>query len=390
VRFRDLNINYNRIFLFGLIITALSCKKPYNPPAIQFPGSYLVVEGVINSGADSTIIKLSRSVPIAGTQKQNPELSAVVTIESDQNEVFALAEAGNGKYAAPPLGIIQSHQYRLRIKTAANKEYLSAFVPVQTTPPIDSIGYTVTPSGLLVYANTHDPDDKVQYFKWDYDEDWQFHVDQNSVYIVERGQISERTAKNQVYECFTNDVSSSIVIGSSAKLVQHEIYQAPITTIPSTSEKIQLKYSILLRQYALTREAYQFWSQLKKNTEQLGSIFDAQPSEISGNIKCLTNSAEPVIGFISANNVQSKRVFIPRSQLQVNWSAKSPYICFTPATTLYSDRVDNSTAVQVFLVDTPHLALIIDKIGALGYTRASYECADCTIRGKRDPPPFWR
>ncbi|MEO6979770.1 MAG: hypothetical protein ABI113_15385 [Mucilaginibacter sp.] len=42
-----------------------ACTKPYNPPAIVSPGTYLVVEGVINSGSDSTVIKLSKTVRVA-------------------------------------------------------------------------------------------------------------------------------------------------------------------------------------------------------------------------------------------------------------------------------------------------------------------------------------
>jgi hypothetical protein len=48
-------------------------------------------------------------------------------------------------------------------------------------------------------------------------------------------------------------------------------------------------YYIKLSQYALSHDAYLFYQKLKKNTEQLGSIFDAQPSELSSNIHCVTD-----------------------------------------------------------------------------------------------------
>ncbi len=46
---------YNCLLIL-FIIAAVSCKKMYNPPAINSPSSYLVVEGVVNSGHDSTFI----------------------------------------------------------------------------------------------------------------------------------------------------------------------------------------------------------------------------------------------------------------------------------------------------------------------------------------------
>ena len=75
-----------QILLF--IIVLCGCKKPYNPPAINTPGGYLVVEGVIDPAADSTIIKLSRAVGIAAKAVAKPVSGAVVSVESDQHAMY--------------------------------------------------------------------------------------------------------------------------------------------------------------------------------------------------------------------------------------------------------------------------------------------------------------
>ena len=81
-----------RYFLFILTVTAMACKKPYNPPIVAGNTSYRVVEGVINSGADPTKIKLSRTVNISSKISANPVTGASFTVESDQNAVYPLAE----------------------------------------------------------------------------------------------------------------------------------------------------------------------------------------------------------------------------------------------------------------------------------------------------------
>jgi len=378
VCFRYFNINYNWVFLFGLMsIMGLSCKKAYEPPALKFGRSSLVVEGIINSGGDSTIIKLSKTVPVVdGHIAQSAELHAAVSVEDDQNNILPLTETGNGKYVSPGLTINNSRQYRLRVKTADNNEYVSDFVPVQATPPIDSLGYSITGSGLQVYVNAHDPTNKVQYYRWDYDEAWEFHAYYESNYILKGNDIVPRIESEKLYYCFGNDVSSDIPLATTTKSTQAVLNQMPIALVPSSSEKLSMRYSILVRQYALTREAYDFYSLLKKNSESLGSIFDPMPSEIQGNMHCTNNPALPVIGFISANNVVSKRIFISNSSLPSNWIYVSPYGCtlnpFITADIIATLKADPKAAYFI-------------SAGTLG----TPICSDCTLRGNLNAPSFW-
>ncbi len=380
-----------------LLIPALGCKKPYNPPAITGNGSYLVVEGVINSGADSTIIKLSKTVNIASKVTANPEPGAVVTVESDQGISFPLTETTSGNYVSPGLNLDNSHSYRLDIRTSDNKQYQSDLVPLIVTPPIDSIGYNIVSLpevGIQIYANTHDPANKLKYYRWDYDEAWAFRAKYVSYYVSNGTTLVVRQPDQEVSVCYTNDVSSDIVLGSSAKLQQDVLYQSPIVFIASTSEKIESGYSILLRQYALTADAYNFWNNLRKNTEQLGSIFDAQPSQISGNIHCITNPAEPVIGYISVCTVSSKRVFISNAKLPA-WVPTYPYDCsdynikydtvYTYGYNFYNDLVDDPGTLLA-TGPPPLPGNTLPPI--INYTQRY--CADCTIRGTITPPPFWK
>jgi len=376
-------------YLVILIVLVVACKKPYNPPAITGNGSYLVVEGVINTGADSTIIKLSRTVNVSNNTTTNPVLNAIVTVENDQNTAFPLTESANGNYVSGGLNLDNSRTYRLRIKTPDNKQYLSDLVPVKITPPIDSVGYniiTVPDTGLQLYANTHDPKNNTRYYRWDFSENWQFSAKYPSHYIAD-GAIRQRRFNELITVCYTNDVSSDVVLASSAKLRQDLIYQAPVEFIRFTSEKLEDEYTILLHEYALTPDAYNFWVNLRKNTEELGSIFDAQPSQLQGNIHCLTNPAEPVIGYVSACTVSSKRIFIYNSNLPA-WTAAYPYQCSL-------DTTGRGSGVSIGdLMANPQIYYILDGFDTptfpSKYTFTSRECADCTIRGTRTPPPFWK
>lgn len=384
-------IKMQKAILCGVLVFLYTgCKKPYNLPVSASPGGYLVVEGVINPGADSTIIKLSRTVNISSKITSKPVSGATLNVESDQHTIYPLIETGNGLYIATGLNLDKAHTYRLNIKTPDNKQYQSDFEQVVITPPIDSVGYNITTvpdTGIQIYANTHDSNNAVRYFRWDYNENWEFYSKYLSNYVSNGSSMVQRLPGQFVSTCYSSDSSSDIVLGSTVKLSQNVIYQNPLIFISSKSEKIESKYRVVVRQYALTSEAFKFWSNLKKNTEQLGSIFDALPSEIPGNIRCITSSSEPVIGYVSVSTVQTKIMFIYSRQLPL-WTPAYPYACDVD-----SAGPPHHPPVS-YLVLNPDVFLAVDAIGPvinpIGYTFTERACADCTIRGSKIPPPYWK
>jgi Domain of unknown function (DUF4249) len=380
-----------------LMILTMGCKTAYNPPEIANTANYLVVEGIINTGNDSTIIKLSRTVNLSSNNAINPETGAIVTVESNANGSYPLREIRKGYYAAFGLNLDNTKQYRLRINTANKEQYVSDFVDAKVTPPIDSLGYNVTANGIQLYVNTHDPSNATQYYRWDYVETWQFHSKYLSTYLLVGQNFIPRTLDQLVYNCFGSDSSSNILLTSTANLTRAVVYQFPITTIAAASEKIETKYSIILRQYALTGDAYSYWQNLAKNTEQLGGIFDAQPTSNGGNIHNVNNPLVPAIGFISAGTISSKRIFIANSQLPTSWVTSYPYDCPLDSG-YYCDPRDPpclNTVYNDFLKPYPPLMPINpittpgDSIPS-GYTGSFPDCVDCTLRGTKQQPAFWK
>jgi len=389
-------------FIAACFIT--SCTKPYNPKVISSSGNYLVVEGTINTGGDSTTILLSRTVALNSNLTSTPVLGAVITIQSNQNQSYSLTEEGNGVYASPAQTLPATAQYRLSIVTPDGKTYLSDYVAPVVTPPIDSIGFTVVSNahvgtGVQIYVNTHDPSNSTHYYRWDYNQTWMFSSEYESLYYSDGTQILFRTPAQQVYQCWANGLSTDIELGSSAKLTQDVIYQAPLVFIPSTSEEIELRYSILVKQYALSAGAYNYFSILKQNTEELGSIFDAQPSQLTGNIHCTTDATLPVIGYISAGTIQQKRVYINRTQLPYNWVTVYPFDCVADTASFAYRMTPTSppiNEVQEYLIPIPSAYSITSPIllpggsSPTGYQYVDRDCGDCSIRGTTTKPGFWQ
>jgi hypothetical protein len=373
--------------LIILLTIVFSCREQYTPPAITTASNYLVIEGLINTGTDSTIITLSRTVALNSKTTFKSEAKAKVTVESDANASYSLKEIKTGTYASPALGLNKTAKYRLRIITTDNKTYLSDFVAVKESPAIDSVGYTVQPNGLQIYVNTHDATNNSRYYRWNYVETWNFHSQYSSSSIVSGNKVVQRTPDQHIYSCWAGDVSADIVLASSAKLTQDVIYNSVITTVPSSDEKLSgLGYSILVRQYALTEDAFNFWQNLKKNTEQLGSIFDAQPSEIQGNIHNINNNAEPVFGYISAGTMQQKRITVLYDKWPLGWGLNRPGYA-----NCLSDSILHKDTVILFGggdAPIPLYPIVVNTI-IIGYVASSPLCVDCTLRGSNKKPSYW-
>ncbi|MEO6850410.1 MAG: DUF4249 domain-containing protein, partial [Mucilaginibacter sp.] len=346
-----------------LIIGAVSlinvrCRQPYVLPVSAVNSNYLVVEGMINN---SPVIKLSRTVRLSDTVSVKPETGASVSVESQSpggssGVTTILTDNGSGNYSlgAGSLALNQANLYRLRIVTSNGKNYISDFVPVKNSPPVDSISYEVKSNGIQIYSASHDPANNTRYYRWDYNETWIIQSKYPSTEVVvhtPKDTIITRPYEDFIFSCWQSDASTGIILNSSAKLTQDVIVHNPVTFISSSSEKLGHEYSILVNQYALTADAYNYWQNLKKNTEQLGSIFDAQPSEIKGNINSVNNPSEPVLGYISAGLPSQTRIFIGNSQVPYYWfkQIKLPYDNCILDSVYYKDPKFNNTNTVVRL-----------------------------------------
>lgn len=386
---------FSLILFFSLLL--FGCREEYISPVITPDLGYLVVEGVINSGPGNTTIKLSRTTQLTNG-KRILEKKATVMILDENNTEYPLSQNLPGEYVANGLNLDTTLKYRLRISTD-NKEYLSDYVKVNNNPPIDSITWSRTTDGVQVKANTHDPQNISKYFRWEYFETWEFHsaylpntkYADNDPYFVEFFDHGHRFDSSR-YRCWQFDTSRNIILGSTVKYAIDSI-STPLTVIEPMSWKLSVLYSINVRQYAFTKDGYDFLQKMKKNTEQLGSIFDAQPSELQGNIHCTSNPDEIVVGYISCCPIREKREFIRNSDLP-GWNYAPN--CFLKI------QINDPDSIRIYNYPPSGSIPFILPVGVftrtslpppdgliLSFTEAERQCVDCTVLGTSQKPSFW-
>ena len=356
----------------------VACRDSYDPPVVSSKKSFLVVEANLNPGPGAARVLLTRT---QGLESRSTtvltENNALVTVEGKDKSSRSLAPQGRGFYQSPNLNLIIGNEYRLRIKISGGKEYLSEFVVAKRTPAIDSIGWDLEKDGLRVHVSTKDLTGASQYYKWDYDETWEIHSKFVSSYIYENHVIrTRRFPAEDVSVCYKYDTSTNVLIANSTRLQSDVIYKAPLVFIPNLSEKLSVRYSIQVRQSALDKQAYNFFELIKKNTEEIGSVFSPQPSEVRGNINCVSDPTEYVLGYVTCSTVEQQRFFI-----QIPWIFRE---------TCEDIKVpDNPDSLEFFFGNGSYIPYTyIDPPPY--YFGGPPSCVDCRTRGgKLGKPSFW-
>jgi Domain of unknown function (DUF4249) len=384
-----------------LVISMLwGCKEIYDSTVKSPDTGYLVVEGAINSGIGTTIITLSRTTKL-DTKKIQYEIGAQVSIEGDDKSSVLLKETSNGKYTGTNLTIIKSKKYQLKINTKNGEKYLSDFVAVNTNPPIDSITWEREKNGLQMYINTHDPTNNTRYYQWEYIETWEYHADKTSAVKYElsnpvvgvptykavfRFPKTPGTIDPKLFFCWGTQANANIILGSTAKLSQDVIYQ-PIAFIPAESYQLSELFSINIRQISWTKEGFEFLEKIKKNTEKTGSIFDAQPSEIKGNIYCISNPTKPAIGYVTICPIQEKRYFIHHSEVP-NWGYRPLYCTVDTLTNNNKAIYEKNGTSKIPTENGPCFGCEATDIKT--FYAADPICVDCLLKGGTNiKPSFW-
>lgn len=372
-------------YFFGLlgILLLSKCVEPFELPSAVADSDFLVVEGFVNVDEGISRIVLSRSQGLGVEVGPARESRAKVLVETEQRESFQLYETEPGLYQVSGLQLHYGTPYRLRIETSGGKAYVSAFVSTQKTPEIDSVTWSVSQGGVQVAVNTHDPANSTRYYKWDYEEVYEYSAYFNSQFVYRYGEVITRPQNESIYRCWRTDASKAIHVGTTVQLSQDVVRNFPLVYHLGNSVQFGRKYSILVKQYGLSKNEYEYWQMLKKNTESVGSIFDAQPSQVTGNITCLTNPSEPVLGYFSARSVTSRRMFIDPMVLRKKYN-------------LFYHEVPTCLTDTARLRDLPEFVemgrVIVEELlpPASGYVLASPACADCrTAGGTTAMPAYW-
>lgn len=358
------------------------CLDPYEPPTSNVKVNFLVVDGHINSTDSIATVKLSRAIQLNDTSAFPTERDATVTIEDETGYVSLVLETGPGIYSIKRF-FDQSLQYRLMVMTSG-KEYASEFIDLQQNTPIDSLSWNAFTDRLEIYANTHDFREGFKYYRYSYDETYEYNSTFYSGWKLEGSSPVFRPFSEQIYTCWITSPSTNILLTSTESLAQNVIANQLLLRINKGDRRLWRKHSLFVRQNSLSKQAYDYWTQVKKMSESLGGLFDPLPHSVKGNISSISNPDETVLGYFSGGQVSSQRIVIRNNELPRDFSGVTQDDCLEQY--IEASEVSTLQDKKILITRAEYMAIFI-----VGFHYSIPSCVDCQLEGgTRFQPEFMR
>jgi len=385
--------------IFFLILILSSCIKQFTPSLDKNDSqSSLVVEGMITDEPGAFKVHLTQSGPVDKLYTPVPYMGAKVLISDDVGNSYHLIDNQDGWYETEDKNLkgVAGTTYTVKITDIQGNNFESTPELMQDVPDIDSVYYeevkkvrfenslTYQDNWLNILLDTHDQAGKTNYWFWKFEETWEIKMlttvrvkhgnpDINAAEIFFSTENVVIDPKKEV--CWVSRPSTSVMVRSTAAANVDSINKFVLQSLGPGEDKLHIRYSILVKQYSLNKESFNYWKQLKKVNEDATGIYNTIPGPVYGNIQCVSGSKK-ALGYFLASSVKTRRIFI--NSADHNIATVSPYdIC-----TYLTDP--DGHIVQYWI----YFANILNTDIKLWVIYDNY-CVDCRAYGTNVKPDFW-
>ena len=386
--------------LFVSLLAASSCTEPYALQTNTYEDA-LVVEATLTNEFKKQEIKLTRTTRL---EESAPaiETGAIVFVTDNMGNSYDFEES-NGKYlSTTEFEAMPGRIYQLHIATANGKSYTSTQEKLTTVNEMQSIIPSVVTRdgvrGVEMNVNSFDPTNTSKYYRYEYEETYKIIAPEwdDEKAILTPGEphqgilVVPRVGETRT--CYTTKNSDEILLASTTGLSEDRV-AFPIRFISNQNYIITHRYSILVRQYVQNLAAYTFYKTLKKISGNGSILSQTQPGFFNGNLKCVENPDEKVIGFFDVTTVSSKRIFFNYSDLFPG-EPLPPY--FTDCTIrefkfCFDQSADPACkgAALISIVGSGDLVYVDSSGNDTFFYMVAPPCGDCTRFSSNVKPPFW-
>jgi hypothetical protein len=390
--------------LIGIAVTFTNCVEQIDIKSINFE-DMLIVEGTITNEYKFHKIRLSRTF---GLDQNVPisETGAEVQIVDDSQNKYQFHEETPGNYISNiEFKANENITYQLKIKTSKGSSYssepnkLTAETQINTIIAIKKVDANGI-EGISILVNSFNINGNAKYYRYEFEETYKiippYWSEYDAIVISDvkpyEVDFIPRTKEEKI--CYNTVYSEEIIQTETNSLLEDRVSNFPIRFIPGDDFIISNRYSILVKQYVQSPEAFTFYNTMKSLSGSESLFSQNQPGYFSGNIISDDDKDEKVIGFFEISSVSEKRIFVnPRElitntpQYISNCELTAPDLTSNAGTSPLIEAIKGGS-LKFFQINGGENSPIIPIPGG-PYQMAPAVCSDCTILGSNIKPAFW-
>ena len=309
----------NYIFLVPVFLL-FGCIKSYTPQVDNNAVNKYVVSGVITDEEGWQEVGVSISSPIQAPG-DIPVPGCQVKVFDDKGNIFGLSEylPGNYRVWMKQEDLTPGTSYRVTVLTPEGESLESGSDMMPKGPAVDSVYYhledvptadpSITNTVMQYFVDLDANGDFSRYYKWEIVETWEYHAPLAAQYYYDGMEHEIIPPDSSKMVCWITTMVKNVFTLSTKGLAQNAYNSYKLHTIDGTTSRLGYHYSMLVRQFAMSEGAYNYWEQLRINSNEQGGLYERQPIAIKGNIVNLTNPDKVVNGYFYTASVSSRRYF---------------------------------------------------------------------------------
>ena len=376
------------IMLLTVAAAVSSCVYPFEPELDKSSGRYLVVEGDILIGEECGF-SLGYMAYLDEDYSGVP-IHSTVQVESEGGKVFQGHSTENiNKYMVNLRNADPSDRYRLHVILEDGREYASEWAEVRKPCVIDDITHELDSlRGQVRFNLSLHSEDGEQYFRWYYDEDWEYKslYEAKVEYVVDLSDPEDPgymipMGWRGTHYCWVTGSSTSLMFTTTRDLDSDRVTEKNFYRVSCQDYRLSILYAMNVKVESLTADCFDYWKNIKTNSDNVGDLFAPIPSEMRGNVYNLADRDEMVFGYVNVSGLAQKRIFVDNGK--TGYYVSNPRIPeeYWQIPLLY----DQWRRYYVYKQYLP-----VSKGEGPEYYWAPKRCVDCRLQGgTKNRPDFW-
>jgi hypothetical protein len=371
-------------FMFFIVVILTSCVKSFVPDVEKY-NELPVVDGAITDGPGPYTIKLSKSSRLRELSKFNPYQDCKVMIEDDLGNKTILSERGAGVYQtdSSTMQSVPGRMYKLTISTPEGETY-------ESTPELLLKGFEIKSlyaelehksdpnlfygrDGYQFYTDIETPNRADNYLLWRLQCTYKFDTDFSMYGYYDDG-IHEVAHGDTLRTCYRTIDILNLYLWNGNELTNTNVKHIPLYYEDNYTKALFIRYSLKLTQLRIGKEAYNYWSEIKKMQDAGGDLYSQQPYQVRNNLTNLTHPEKPILGYFMAAGISEKRIFVDRPNVIFHLdSCQVPEIRY-----LFQKLQGRPDLWPIFLASVSGNPAWVEQ-----------QCVDCRVLGVQAKPSFW-